>query len=831
MAAFTASQVSIEHGKKIVAINSGESIANINSRDFLSIGTYLAEINRAYVGISGEQLIELTTNWPHSTQTNVTCIVIPTTGNFAAAVQSLKDAHTLVNTNFATMHDWQTKAGNVTFIHPDGTRTTVPTLPDIIATQRSVATLEQMLEATSNNTLVTPFNFKATLDHHIEQGGFGGGSDRETTRLYLADYVDDPSNVDSVDTGIAALNEKMTKGMTIDLSGDYVWPTTALVTNNVEGLKITGGSFTRETPSQGVEYIIRVQFSENTLITGVTLDGASVGTNWGSQGIYVSRSRNTIIMGNTFKNVGDGVIRYAYKPSSSANSPVTSTDGMIIALNTFENCQQVTSNATGGKNVVISSNSFINSAVKVTQAVPGESGWTIITDNTFRDSLLDAPVTMQGGNNLLMHNNTVENCKGLFNFYPNNGSLYGDNIVSSNIYITHNKCRTALGNRMVYGEVRGGQAPNSVIPIEGDLVIKGNTFERLDGYTETLNNTIGLYCYVPNANIAKNVIIEDNDFKGDHRTLVQFGGDGAHYLPADGSLSIRRNKGKSIYNAFFVNVEAIEAGQGDVFIEHNEVTCPQFITGNFVYANGAIRVYSVRDNTAFIINTGGIFGTQMGLSYTAKTPIALSTIVVKNHFHYLDNSGDGVTFGLGAPRISDAGNYQLVMTDNVVTSKEGSQGITPIYVRANSDSKPFASLIFNNNIAELDPVKNTLSHDTNVPESLITFINKDLPAVQLISSISTKAGDYFTLKRTWSDGRHVQTGFTKLDFASPASGNIYLNPASPSEDYTVQITPRHSTPLLHTVTGQGTNSFQPRFSDHNGNSVAAEFNYTAEWFI
>lgn len=832
MAAYTAQQVSVSNGYKVVTINSAESIANVRYSDFLVLNNHIVEINRAYVGADGKQYIELVKNWPYSTQTNQPCIVIPTTGDFAAAVQALKDAQVLVNDNFQTMHDWQTKSGMVTFQHPDGTSTTVKTLADALAVQRQIATLEEMFEGTATNTLVTPFNFKNALEYYLEEGGFGsgGGSDRESSRLYLADYVEDPQSVADVDAGFEALNAKLSQGMTIDLSGDYVWPTKTLNTNGVNRLKITGGSFSRTSPTFGVEYIIRVQLSENTLITGVTLDGASVGTNWGSQGIYVSRSRNTIIMGNHFKDIGDGVIRYAYKPQSGAGNPVTSTDGLVITGNTFENCQQVTSNATGGKNVIISSNSFINSAIKITQAVPGESGWTIITANTFRDSAGDAPITMQGGGNLMIHDNTIDNCAGLFNFYPNNGPLYGDNIVNSNVYVINNICRTALGERMIYGEVRGGQAPNSIIPIEGDLLIVGNTLERLAGYTSTLSNTIGLYCYVPNANLAKNVVIEDNHFKGDHRTLVQFGGDNAHYIPSDGRLSISNNRGKSTYQAFNINAEAISFGLGVIQVERNEVECPQFLTGNFLYKNGPLELFSVRQNIIRIRNSGGIFTSQINLVKTALTPVALTTKVIGNELDYLDNTGDGYVFTMAAPRTSDQGNYQFIMKDNLITTKDGSQGIRPMYVRSNPDSKPFAILIFNNNICEIYPISNTLSHDSNVPETAVTFITAQTPSTQLVASTYSVTGTQFVHKKTWSDGRQVQTGVATLSYASPASGNIYISPAAPDENYTVQITPRHPTPLLFTVAGQTKSGFQPRFSDVSGAEVLAEFAYTAEWY-
>lgn len=131
MAAFTASQASINNGSKVVKINSGESIANVGDGDFLVIANFIVEINRAYVSATNEQLIELVENWPNSNQNNQTCIVIPTTGAFKKAVDALTNANLLVNNNFTAMQDWQTKTGSVTFTNQDGTTTTVKTLKQI----------------------------------------------------------------------------------------------------------------------------------------------------------------------------------------------------------------------------------------------------------------------------------------------------------------------------------------------------------------------------------------------------------------------------------------------------------------------------------------------------------------------------------------------------------------------------------------------------------------------------------------------------------------------------------------------------------------------------
>lgn len=133
MAAFTASQASVTNGSKIVTINSGESIANIRQGDFLFLAGFLVEINRGYVGGSSQQYIELVKNWANSNQSNQPAVVIPTTGDFRAAVDAINNANKNVNDNFVAMNAWQTNMGTVTFVNQDGTTTTVKTLKQIEA--------------------------------------------------------------------------------------------------------------------------------------------------------------------------------------------------------------------------------------------------------------------------------------------------------------------------------------------------------------------------------------------------------------------------------------------------------------------------------------------------------------------------------------------------------------------------------------------------------------------------------------------------------------------------------------------------------------------------
>ncbi|MBB1307302.1 hypothetical protein [Pseudoalteromonas sp. SR43-5] len=129
MAAFTASQLSINNGKNSAVINSDEAPEQVQYGDFLVVGDFApAQINRTYVNTDNLHVIELVKPWRNSNQLNQPAIVIPTTVNFKDTVNALKDANTLINDNMQAMQDWQTKEGQVTFSNLDGTQTAVKTL-------------------------------------------------------------------------------------------------------------------------------------------------------------------------------------------------------------------------------------------------------------------------------------------------------------------------------------------------------------------------------------------------------------------------------------------------------------------------------------------------------------------------------------------------------------------------------------------------------------------------------------------------------------------------------------------------------------------------------
>ncbi|RZD22403.1 hypothetical protein [Pseudoalteromonas sp. MEBiC 03485] len=132
--AFTAESVSILNGQDVVDVNSAESIENIKAGDFLQIGSFpLVEIKQAYKNGQGQKFIQLTKAWELTTQSNQPAIVIPTSGEFRAAVKALQDANILVNDNQQALQDYQNNLGTVTFKKSDGTTTTVKTLKQIEA--------------------------------------------------------------------------------------------------------------------------------------------------------------------------------------------------------------------------------------------------------------------------------------------------------------------------------------------------------------------------------------------------------------------------------------------------------------------------------------------------------------------------------------------------------------------------------------------------------------------------------------------------------------------------------------------------------------------------
>lgn len=135
MSWITLTSVTATNGQKTVAVNSG-STANIKIGDALKIGAFeIYEIE----GVFASQLT-LRDAWAHATQTNAKAVVVPTFGDFNAAVTAMRDLTDVAISNLSVIEDWGTKSGNVTFQGKDGQSYNARTMQQMDA---DVAAIEQ----------------------------------------------------------------------------------------------------------------------------------------------------------------------------------------------------------------------------------------------------------------------------------------------------------------------------------------------------------------------------------------------------------------------------------------------------------------------------------------------------------------------------------------------------------------------------------------------------------------------------------------------------------------------------------------------------------------
>ncbi|AOT08265.1 hypothetical protein [Pseudoalteromonas luteoviolacea] len=125
---FNSTNANATNGSNIIKINDNQSVANIRTSDALVLGAFApVEISKAYVTTHGT-FVELIKPWPNATQSQVPCVVLPTSGDFNTAVSALNNASKIVNDNYKAMLDWQTKTGSVQFNDLDENIQTVKTL-------------------------------------------------------------------------------------------------------------------------------------------------------------------------------------------------------------------------------------------------------------------------------------------------------------------------------------------------------------------------------------------------------------------------------------------------------------------------------------------------------------------------------------------------------------------------------------------------------------------------------------------------------------------------------------------------------------------------------
>ncbi|MCS0442104.1 hypothetical protein ND898_19030 [Vibrio diabolicus] len=135
MSWITLTSVTATNGQKTVEVNSG-STANIKVGDALKIGAFdIYEIEGVFVN-----QLSLREPWGNATQTAAKAVVVPTFGDFNAAVTAMRDLADVASGNLTVIEDWGTKAGEVTFTGKDGAIHTARTLQqmddDVAAIER-----------------------------------------------------------------------------------------------------------------------------------------------------------------------------------------------------------------------------------------------------------------------------------------------------------------------------------------------------------------------------------------------------------------------------------------------------------------------------------------------------------------------------------------------------------------------------------------------------------------------------------------------------------------------------------------------------------------------
>lgn len=118
MKRYTAAQVTVSSGSKIVTVHSGEPIELVRQGGNLEIGQFngVNIFNAYYADGTNKPTIELYDPWPHATQTLKSAVVVPTAVHFNTAATVLGETNTKIFQQLASFLDLGTQpTGTVTF--------------------------------------------------------------------------------------------------------------------------------------------------------------------------------------------------------------------------------------------------------------------------------------------------------------------------------------------------------------------------------------------------------------------------------------------------------------------------------------------------------------------------------------------------------------------------------------------------------------------------------------------------------------------------------------------------------------------------------------------
>ena len=422
----------------------------------------------------------------------------------------------------------------------------------------------------------------------------------------FAELVEDPTSRDSVDAAVTALNAMLKDDDVVDLSGTYVWPTVNFTTGTKNNIKYKNGTFKR-LDNIGVEYLFWLN-GEDSSVSYCNFDGGStVIPTWGQQCIYIPESINAKVHANTFKNIGDGAVRFARK-APQIDEP---TKNVIISNNIFKLCGQVTTNDTGADRVILTGNIFDNSAIKITQAQSLTGyGQTVISSNVFiqedPDGLL---ISFQGCENVLFEGNHIMayDIRAIFNLYPNIDFKVGE---VERIPLK----RVSIRNNSIYASnVR------SILYIEGkekeDLSANLNNDSFIDVSNNNVWSTVPdgmpvrtrfLVSYVQDqanstpSSLCRNLIVKDNNVHGD---VTRFVGLFEHGMNPKDKVLIQDNFCENATEGFvYASVNGLNGASGDIVIKGNEAKTPAVILNSPLNLHKRINSISLKDNNFHLTN-------------------------------------------------------------------------------------------------------------------------------------------------------------------------------------------------------------------------------------
>ena len=422
----------------------------------------------------------------------------------------------------------------------------------------------------------------------------------------FAELVDDPTSRDSVDAAVTALNAILKDDDVVDLSGTYVWPTVNFTTGTKNNIKYKNGTFKR-LDNIGVEYLFWLN-GEDSSVSYCNFDGGStVIPTWGQQCIYIPESINAKVHANTFKNIGDGAVRFARK-APQIDEP---TKNVIISNNIFKLCGQVTTNDTGADRVILTGNIFDNSAIKITQAQSLTGyGQTVISSNVFiqedPDGLL---ISFQGCENVLFEGNHIMayDIRAIFNLYPNTDLKVGEveRIPLKRVSIRNNSIYASNVRSILYIEGKENEDLSANLNNDSFIDVSNNNVwstvpDGMPVRTRFLVSYVQDQANSTPSSLCRNLIVKDNNVHGD---VTRFVGLFEHGMNPKDKVLIQDNFCENATEGFvYAAVNGLDGTSGDIVIKGNEAKTPAVILNSPLNLHKRINSISLKDNNFYLTN-------------------------------------------------------------------------------------------------------------------------------------------------------------------------------------------------------------------------------------